>query len=423
MKFGCISIEKGSINPSGERVINIGDYMQLIAIMNLYRIMGIPEKDVVRIEYYDMFDYSGEDIVLPINFIWFNPFWGERELILPESIHPVFLGIHSIGNDYSETEINYLKKFEPIGCRDAYTYHVLRNRGIDTYLHGCLTATLPQREIKPQNGKVYFVDVPELLQPYIPEAIKSNAVSISHQIYGSGLNRNSWEESAISLLKNYKDDATLVVTSRLHCASPCMALGVPVVFAHQKKASSFAWITQLLKLYTPEEWDAIDWNPDAIEYEAIKRRIIMEDIQRIREVAGGVYNNRCSDYFLVDANYGSEFENGELMRIKRFAEENWKKNSKFEYAVYGVTQIAEHTYRYMKTNFPNAQLIDVYDNYRDLIFHGLRTKKIETFDISRGVYLIATGNSTSIASSLLFDEKGWNRAYLCTCYEGLHQKL
>lgn len=72
MKYGCIAINK-TVNTKGERVKNIGDNIQLAAVMNLYRMMGIPEKDIVRIEYYDLFNYTGEDICLPINFIWFNP--------------------------------------------------------------------------------------------------------------------------------------------------------------------------------------------------------------------------------------------------------------------------------------------------------------------------------------------------------------
>ena len=103
MKWANISIEKGythskerTDNGNSDRIINIGDYAQLLAIDNLYAYMGVKEQDIVRIEYYDLLDYEGEYVILPINFIFFNPYYGERELVLSPKIIPVFLGVHCI---------------------------------------------------------------------------------------------------------------------------------------------------------------------------------------------------------------------------------------------------------------------------------------------------------------------------------------
>ncbi|WP_303725348.1 polysaccharide pyruvyl transferase family protein [Anaerovibrio lipolyticus] len=422
MKYGCVSIRKNNVNASGQRVINIGDDIQLIAVMRLYHLMGIPEEDIVRIEYYDLFSYTGDDIVLPINFIWFNAFWGERELVLPDSIHPVFLGMHSIGDDYSKKEINYLRKHEPIGCRDAYTYHVLKKRGLKVYLQGCLTSTLERREVTPKTGKVYMVDVPEELFPYIPEHLKAEAVKLSHQFYGKVSDVQNWEKTTKEILKEYRDNASLVITSRLHCASPCMAMGIPVVFVCKKVSPRYLWINNILKIYEQNEWSNIDWAPEAVEYEALKQEIILEDIQRIKDTANGIKTQKYKDYFQVSADLVSGVEYGDLIRIKQFVENNWRGEKRVEYAIWGVTQLAERAYRYLQENFGNAKLVNVYDNYRDLEFHNIKAKTIEKYDPADGIYLLATGNSTSIAANLLFEQRGWGKDFLCTCFEGLHQQ-
>ena len=106
MKWANICIEKGYAHSKerdaegkSNRLVNIGDYAQLLAIDNLYSYMGVKEEDIVRIEYYDLLDYDGEYVVLPINFIFNNPYYGERELLLSSRIIPVFLGINCMMNE------------------------------------------------------------------------------------------------------------------------------------------------------------------------------------------------------------------------------------------------------------------------------------------------------------------------------------
>ena len=78
MKYANISIERGYAHSAirfgkdKERKINIGDYAQILAVDNLYCRMGIPNEEIIYIEYYDLFDYDGEYVILPINFIFFN---------------------------------------------------------------------------------------------------------------------------------------------------------------------------------------------------------------------------------------------------------------------------------------------------------------------------------------------------------------
>ena len=170
MKYANIFID-GNRSSS----VNIGDDLQLIAVESLYKKMGIDYADVVRIGLSQLSSYDGEYVILPVSF----PLYGYRDglniTMFSPKIIPVFLGLSVMGGNISEEEIIYLRRFEPIGCRDYYTVKWLREKNICAYLNGCLTATLP----KLYSGKgtdVYLVDVPQKYYSYIPEHIRTGAV-------------------------------------------------------------------------------------------------------------------------------------------------------------------------------------------------------------------------------------------------------
>ena len=47
--------------------VNIGDDMQLVAVENLYKEMGIDYADVIRIGLSQLSSYDGEYVVLPVS--------------------------------------------------------------------------------------------------------------------------------------------------------------------------------------------------------------------------------------------------------------------------------------------------------------------------------------------------------------------
>jgi len=149
-----------------------------------------------------------------------------------ESIVPIFVGFH-IENSKRTHElllnpqsIEYFKRHEPIGCRDETTAKLLSERGIRTYYSKCLTITFPRRQLEPNNGKVFLVDADSIP---IPKSIEREAIQITHQIAFFCPDEIK-SEMARFLLDMYKNQARLVITTKLHCALPCIALGVPVVF-------------------------------------------------------------------------------------------------------------------------------------------------------------------------------------------------
>ncbi len=170
----------------------------------------------------------------------------------PDFIKPLFVSFH-ITQDYQANEklmnpesIAYFKKHQPIGCRDFYTRDLLQKQGVDAYYSACLTMTIPNQYMHlPKTDEIIFMDVLYktrknsrdisgkfkkrwLIKKIFPENLLGKAI-----ILNQDTDKKSNEEErflqAEKLLERYAR-AKLVVTSRIHCALPCLALGTPVIF-------------------------------------------------------------------------------------------------------------------------------------------------------------------------------------------------
>lgn len=266
--------------------VNIGDYIQSVAAKQYfnddnYRLINRDELSL----------YSG-DIRKVIMNGWFT--YKPENWPPNKSIDPLFVAFHI--NDLCKNEllcsnsVDYLKKYEPIGCRDIGTRDMLVEKGVNAYYSGCLTTTLSlsfnNHEIE-RNG-IYIVD-PLAYMPNgkgIVEIIKTilyfifyfrrvfniinrlkenNNISINFSRIGVIrillitnwylLLRNLVDEEVFSKAKfitqyyekdEYLSDsdrfdranellelysrAEYVITSRIHCALPCLGFKTPVVF-------------------------------------------------------------------------------------------------------------------------------------------------------------------------------------------------
>ena len=119
-----------------------------------------------------------------------------------------------------------------------------------------MTLTLPKRNPDGCYDRVYINDVCDELLARIPSKLKKNAYYRSHVIYGHAVS----EEEALNVYQEYKEHATLVITSRLHCAIPCLAMGIPVIFAPKILAKRYVWVDRFIPIYSESEWDRIDWS-------------------------------------------------------------------------------------------------------------------------------------------------------------------
>ncbi|MEI6137654.1 MAG: polysaccharide pyruvyl transferase family protein [Mariniphaga sp.] len=282
---------------------NLGDQIQSLACEQfLTKIDKRFDRDALK-------EVTEEEKYMTIMQGWFSH-TPERCFPPSASIVPVFYGFHianqndNINHFLNPASVSYFKQHQPIGCRDRKTMEMLINYGVDAFYSKCLTLTFPKREAEPQNGKVYLVDVENMK---IPEAISKEAISVSHIV------NPLWGEEikylmAKKLLNLYRDDARLVITKRLHCALPCIAMGIPVVFFgnpddyrisiikdlnipinpivlskenmpnQQSIPPKFPFLNFLRKIETKtlEEDDTskIDWNPTSILFEEEKKEII-----------------------------------------------------------------------------------------------------------------------------------------------------
>jgi hypothetical protein len=209
LKYGQLVCDSG----------NIGDDIQsLAAAAQLPRTDFTINRDSIR-------DWRSDAPVALVMNGWFS---AEAATWPPaSSIRPIFVGFH-VTDRFKPTlqqHVDYLKKFEPIGVRDEATGQFLQSLGIESELTFCLTLTFPERESAPQNGKVYLVDAPTIA---VPRSLRRSAVKMSHGV--APVASAARLAYAGELLKMYRDTARLVITTRLHVALPCIAMGIPVVF-------------------------------------------------------------------------------------------------------------------------------------------------------------------------------------------------
>lgn len=89
-----------------------------------------------------------------------------------------------------------------------------------------------------------------------------------------------YEEAARSLLAKYAEEATLVITSALHCAQPCLALGIPVVFIEPDKddatAERFSSFRGIIPIWNKEDLEngKVDFSPEVPNIEPLKELLL-----------------------------------------------------------------------------------------------------------------------------------------------------
>jgi hypothetical protein len=145
--------------------------------------------------------------------------------------------------------INFYKKNQPIGCRDMHTTDLLNKLGVKAYFSGCLTLTLKRPDV-PKNDSILLVDCDPSVVSQIQKSFNQIKI-VSPIIKPDTLNR---EFLAELLLEEYAK-AKLVITSRLHCALPCLAFKTPVIFIHPNLNDiRFSGLLELVNHCTPSDF-------------------------------------------------------------------------------------------------------------------------------------------------------------------------
>ena len=140
-----------------------------------------------------------------------------------------------------------------------------------------MTLTLPKRKKTPEKQKVFLVGLNDEILKNIPPEILKNSEIINQQ--NVELNHaDDYFAAAQHLLERYQKEATLIITSALHCASPATALGIPVVFFLQsdEQKTRFSTLQNILPLYTTDDLKKgnVNWNPKIPDIEALKNAML-----------------------------------------------------------------------------------------------------------------------------------------------------
>ena len=378
MKFANLALD------SDKKMENIGDWVQIFAIENLFEYMNIKKNEIVHIKISELSTYDGEYVILPINY----PLYGYYHLSY--KIIPVFLGISVMSE--SVIEGLRMRNFQPIGCRDYHTLQEMHKAGLEAYYGGCLTITFHKRE-KESVNKVFIVDVSDNVLNRIPNHIRENAEYIKHVYYHEEC---GGEEKARKIYDRYRREAGLVITSRIHCAQPCLAAGIPVIFICEIKSFRYELIKQFLPVYTLNEMDQIDWNPKPVELEEHKRRMLECAADRVWDTYKK-YENICeiSDFYLSGPKFDYEIDS--VWAFQRYIREQWSNKDVFQYAIWGITQIAEVIYTWVKNNYPNAVLVQVIDNKVREAFHGVLPESADALEKCEVPVFVTAGSANPVA--------------------------
>ncbi|MGN0972626.1 MAG: polysaccharide pyruvyl transferase family protein, partial [Aristaeellaceae bacterium] len=217
--------------------------------------------------------YRGEKVLLPLD----GFFRYSREypsFPTSDDIIPVFLGIYAPSRAYLKHH-DFWQTYGPIGCRDEATLLAMRREGFDAYLTGCMTVLFPRRDQTRKRHRVFLVDAYAPVEQYMPKDLLDSAEHVTHDIpVRPNASRaeviQECEEKAHALYDMYRDEAALVITSRLHCAVPCIAMGIPTIVVKDSFDDRFGWLDRWIHLYSRDEFDRIDWNPAPIDMEDFK---------------------------------------------------------------------------------------------------------------------------------------------------------
>lgn len=231
MKYGIIVFNE---------TINIGDDIQSYAAFR-----RLPKVDYfIEREGMNEFISSDGEKVKTLVSGWFLR---DRYKFPPSPyIAPFFISCHfssindglGVSKEYlSPYVVNYLKYYEPIGCRDTSTKKMLSDKGIDTYMSFCLTLTIPKFKNVKKEKKIVLVDVPIEVKEKVAKEYDGVIEEVTHTLDKEKNSKFSYEKrmkNVESLLKKYQG-AEFVITTRLHCALPCLALETPVLFIYDDK--------------------------------------------------------------------------------------------------------------------------------------------------------------------------------------------
>ena len=222
--------------------------------------------------------------------------------------------------------LEYLKSIEPIGCRDSHTVKLLESKGIKTEYTGCMTLTLDPFENIEKQDYICAVDVSEKVIEQIKKTTDMEVKVVTHTV-PEDYYKLSWEErmkNVEELLKLYQG-ARAVISYRLHCALPCLALGTSVILLNEDyRNDRFGDYTKYIESCSEE-----DFVSGKVKYDY--RNIPVRD-SGWKELREGLIK-RCKQFINECENSNEKYENDiSIKDYKKYVigKSNWLKSATLE---------------------------------------------------------------------------------------------
>ena len=198
---------------------------------------------------------SGDPIRVIMNGWWLH---SGTDWPPPERVDPLLLSFHASKHARplltQERSLEYLRKHGPVGCRDQSTLELFESHDVPCYYSGCLTLTHQRRDV-PKDGSIVFSDPFGHDKNYrffqhgddyydatlkkLCRTVPENAIHTTNVI-----ETNLSPQARLDLAEEHLRlfcRAKLVVTCRIHCALPCLAMGTPVLFIQPRRGSDMAF--------------------------------------------------------------------------------------------------------------------------------------------------------------------------------------
>lgn len=311
MKYGCLFWSNSD---------NLGDDIQTYAQKQF-----LPRVDyLLDRETLSMFSSNGREKVACIMNGWYLY---DEILAWPPSddVVPFLASVHFsprlsfFENDVPEDgRIEYFRQYAPVGCRDQATLALMEKKGIPAYFSGCLTLTIQPFEKVDPTGEIILVDVPEEIEEYfaqkgIPVEVCTHA---DRKLSEHSFNRRM--QRVEQQLKRYQG-AKLVITTRLHCCMPCLALGTPVLLLYEGfESERYEGLRQYARVVTKQEIldgkldgfiesptaNAQDFVPVAEKLRASVQAFIREPEKYLKSCNWDRYSLYCKQVDMLYSQYG-----------------------------------------------------------------------------------------------------------------------
>ncbi|MCR2039144.1 polysaccharide pyruvyl transferase family protein [Campylobacter helveticus] len=295
---------------------NLGDFIQTIATK-----AAIEKKFAEpNFEYFSneslMFKRGGGIVIMQGYFSLSNNF------LPPPNVLCVFIGTHFNPQamnfiQFFNAHFPYYFKNKDIGCRDIFTLEFCKKMGFNAYFSRCLTLTFDKREESAGQDKIFFVNIDERILPFIPENLRKNAEFINQKSIKleeePSFSQEHFFNKTQNLLRRYKNEAKLVVTTGLHIASPCTAMGIPVVLIalNDEQIDRFSALKDIIPIYTRTQLEqgGVDFAPKVPNIEDLKEAMLENvklsvakergeevDTQRLKELREFIANYKTSRF-------------------------------------------------------------------------------------------------------------------------------